>query len=292
MNIVKDVPDSLYHAICNDRYNSGESDYTPSSLNQPAYQLRMYREHKDKLTENASACIWRLFGTAVHAIAEQGAEKVDHVESERRFYGTIGTAMGHFKIGSQVDVFDRKALGIEDYKVTSVWSHGKQKDEWVSQLNVGRWCIYQETGILVEKLTIIAIYRDWSARDSAIKSDYPKAQVAEVFIPLWTLEYTEAWIRDKVEERERALRNPSIEDVTPCSDEEVWGSPSKFAVMMPGGSRALKVFDDSEEANGFSAVKKGSYVDERPGERKRCASYCAASEICPAYQAWKLKHGK
>jgi hypothetical protein len=293
MNIIQDVPDSLYKAICNDKYDKGEADYTPSSLNSPAYQKRLFHDFEDQLEEKASQAIWRLLGTAVHYIAELGAEQHDHIESERRFYGTIATKYGDKKIGAQVDVFDHSKNAIEDYKCTSVWSHGKAKDEWIQQLNVGRWCVYEETGKVVEKLTIICIYRDWSARDAMMKPDYPKSQVALVDIPLWTHAQCEAWIREKVEEREAAMQAPTINDVIPCSDEDTWAKPTKYAVMKIGGSRATKVFESRASADEF-AKSKGSdfYVDIRHGERTRCKGYCAGCKVCPAYQSHLKSTGK
>lgn len=286
MKIIKDVPDSLYSAICNDKYDPGEAHYTPSSLNSPAYQKRVFHEFEEHLEEMASSAIWRLLGTAVHSMAELGAENHDYIESERRFYGTINTKYGPKKIGAQVDVLDHRKKSLEDYKCTSVWSHGKAKDEWIQQLNVGRWCIYEETGEIVEKLTIICIYRDWSARDAQIKSDYPKSQIAEVDIPLWTHVQCQEWIRERVEEREAAMQISDIKNVKPCSDEEVWAKPTKYAVMKTGGSRAKKVFDLRHEAEAMVSGDPSLFIETRHGARTRCQSFCSASKCCPAYQTF------
>ena len=45
------LPEAVYLAVCNDKYNPGTADYTPSSLNEPAYLRRLKKEFGDQIVE-------------------------------------------------------------------------------------------------------------------------------------------------------------------------------------------------------------------------------------------------
>jgi len=269
----------IYAALSNDKYNSGTADYTPSSLNQPAYQRRLQQDYEG--TENASDRIFALLGTATHHVIELAAENMPNYISERRYYGSIATDYGDKSVGAQIDLYDTEALALYDMKVTSAYSvaGGKPKDDWVAQLNVGRWCIFQDTHECVESMTIVAILRDWSKMKAKTDRFYPQKQVVKVKIPVWTLEQTEAWIRGRINTIEKYLSQP-IKECTPCSDEEVWARPNKFAVMKKGLKRATKLHDTLEDAKAHAATDSKFFVENRPGERIRCSNYCSMSEFC------------
>ena len=52
-------------------------------------------------------------------------------------------------------------------------------------------------------------------------------------------------------------------------DEELWRTPDKYAAMKNGGGRALRVFDDLEEAQRFLSEKGADYIEERKGVYKK-----------------------
>lgn len=285
------IPEVMFLAITNDQYEKGEAAYTPSSLNSPAYQTRLIKDREDDIREPASSKIWALVGSSVHYMNQMAAEKAPHIVCEKRYYGDIETKFGTFKIGAQIDILDTIQNAIQDTKVTSVWSYSKEpKIDWVSQLNVQRWCVWKETGKVVDKLFITAVWRDWKKSDAG-REDYPSSQCTQIPIPLWTCKEVEAWIRAKVEDREAAMQAPSIADVPPCSHEEVWGKPWKWAVMKTGGSRAVKVFDNEPDAGQLASTNADYYVQPRPGARTRCAGYCPVSQFCPSYQQHLAQYG-
>ena len=293
MRIINDgLPEALYLALTNDQYDPGKSDYTPSSLNEPAYLRRLKKEFGDQVEEKASSRIWALLGSSVHYMIELAGEKATNTEVERRFYGTLGTARGDYTIGAQTDILDHDKNGIFDMKVTSAWAFGKGvKPEWESQLNVNRWCIWKETGQIVDNLNIVAIWRDWQA-SKASQPNYPSSQSTLISVPVWSMGNTEDWIRTKVLEREQAMDEEQIADVTPCSPEEMWAKPDKWAVMKVGGHRALKLFEDEKAALAYTASKPDTYLHKRPGERTRCKGYCPVSKFCPVYNQHKGKYGE
>ena len=171
-------------------------------------------------------------------------------------------------------------------KVTSVWSFGKEpKLDWVQQLNVQRWCVFKETGMVINHLNIAAIWRDWS-KNKAYGDNYPPAQCSTVSIPVWSIDNTEKWIIERVEELERAKLH-EIKDITPCSSEEIWEKPTVYALMKGKNKRAVKLYYNSVEAGAVARDKGLGYrIEIRHGERTRCKGYCPVSEFCPAYQEY------
>ncbi len=71
-------------------------------------------------------------------------------------------------------------------------------------------------------------------------------------------------------------------EVSPCTPEEWWERPTRFAVMKRGQKRAVRLYDTREEAED-NATKAGLYVEERPGSSVRCESYCRVASFCPQY---------
>ncbi len=283
------LPEPIFLALKNDKYDPGRADYTPSSLNQPAYQIALSQQlPPEKMQEPASSRIWALLGSAVHYMIElAGEEAKGRYECERRYYGTVNTDPYGIKvIGAQADIVDIEGKALYDMKTTSVYAiKDGAKPEWVSQLNVQRWAVFKETGLIIEKLYIVAILRDWT-KTKAFESGYPKAQCVMIEIPIWELQETENWILGKVIERENAKASKRLHDIEPCSDEETWAKPTTFAIKKPGGARALKVCYSMEEAVSENGQRPGTTIEIRHGERTRCKAYCPCADHCPAYQAF------
>ena len=63
---------------------------------------------------------------------------------------------------------------IIDYKTTSAWTtvFQSQIKEWTEQLNCYAY-LYRTQGFSVDKLEIIAIYRDWSRTNALKDKNYP-----------------------------------------------------------------------------------------------------------------------
>ena len=69
------------------------------------------------------------------------------------------------------------------------------KPEWELQLNIYGWLVNKVKKLNVKKLQICAMIRDWNRRGIQNSSDYPKAPVQIVDIPVWKDEDVEASIR-------------------------------------------------------------------------------------------------
>ena len=269
MKITKgNLPEPLYQAILkvNAKYSKGEADYSVTQLIDSPRISMLKQQHWDEIEEIAEDMLWRFYGSLSHEIIAASSDW-NVLHEERMFTKTEGKI-----ISGCPDWFDGTL--INDYKITSKYSiaHGA-KDEWVKQMNLYRY-ILVDNGWHPASLQIVAICRDAGKED---------AKVVILSIEMWDLKHTEAYIRERVQLHEQAKK------VLPfCTEEERWYTSPKFAVCKEGNKRAIKLFDLKIEANGYMKLlqkkeKKLIYIDERPGESKRCSKYCNVNKFCSQY---------
>lgn len=258
------LPAPLVNAIRNDPYSKGKSDISVTQLIQPP-QIRALSRGIE-IEEDAADCIWRLLGSAVHTILERAYPETAIVE--KRLFSTVRG----WVVSGQFDVYENGTL--TDYKITSVYARDG-KIEWVNQLNLLR-ALCARNDMPVDRLQIVAIFRDWRPKE-ALSGDYPQSQVAVIPVDLWPLEKAEAYLDERV-------RLHQSEEPPPCTDEERWAQPSKWALMQKGRKRAVKLFDSKP----FQiTLSEGQYWESRPGAFRRCESYCRVSHLCPQWKAYE-----
>jgi hypothetical protein len=265
------LPAPLVNAIRNDSYTSGGSDITVTGLIRPAQMRRLLQGRE--VTEDASDVIWRLLGQAVHAILERAYP--DAALTEKRVYATVNG----WRVSGQFDVYDNGVL--TDYKITSVYSRNG-KDEWTQQLNLLA-ALCRLNDLPVQRVEIVAIFRDWRPREAQFGGDrdYPESQVAVIPVELWDAWEAEAFLSSRVSEHQQ-------EDPPPCTDEERWFQPGKWALMQKGRKRAIKLFPEKPEI----ILSKDQYWEERPGRYARCEGYCNASPYCPQWAEYEATRDK
>lgn len=275
------LPDAIVRAIANDPYDAGDADISVTSLIAPPQMRVLRQQHDAEMKLDVIDSIWSLLGQAVHVILERA--EMEGI-AETRLYANIAG----WRVSGQ---FDRLVLingTLQDYKVTSAWSgiHGP-KPEWIAQLNcLARLCALN--WIDVNKLEIIAIYRDWSRLQAWRSSDYPQTQVGTLPIPLWSVDYVRAYMEERVKLHQVAEKG----HVLPCTNEERWLRNETWAIMKPGRKTALKLCDNPEAAEQYCAAKglvigTDCRVDHRQGEFVRCQNYCDVAEFCPQWAADK-----
>jgi hypothetical protein len=94
---------------------------------------------------------------------------------------------------------------------------------------------------------------------------------------------TGVFIKNRIEEYKRCL-NLADDAIPPCSSEERWDRPPKFAVMKTGQKRAVRLFDDQQAAEALAGEKgMGHYVEHRSGESIKCRSFCLCCRYCNYY---------
>ena len=77
-------------------------------------------------------------------------------------------------------------------------------------------------------------------------------------------------------------------ELAPCTPEQRWAKPEKWAVKKGRQKRALRVLGSEDEANEYIAAHCGSgsmWVEHRPGEDTKCDGYCDVRRWCPYYQS-------
>ena len=273
----QNLPDVIVRAVTNDPYTRGKSDITVTQLIDSPRVVALHKSHGDELVEDAADRIWSLLGQSVHSVLERAASDDDVVE--QRIYDAV---MG-WKIGGQFDLLSKGVL--YDFKVTSVWKLVNMKDgcdpQWEAQLNVLAWLLHRN-GVQPERLSIIAILRDWS-KHKAREANYPSAQVVEVSIPMWTADEQLDYITKRIAKHQKA-QSPDF-PMPECSPEERWAKPDIWAVMKEGRKSAVKLYDDpiSAQARAQSEGDK-FHVEHRKGGSVRCESYCAVNHLCSQYQ--------
>ena len=263
---VHGLPQSIVEAVANDPYTGG-GDISATKLIDSPRISELSRQHHDKITVDVSERVWSLLGQAVHTILERAGLRAEGMVAEQRLFADI---MG-WKVSGQFDVMDLELQKISDYKVTTVYK-ARGSDKWTQQLNVLRWLAHQN-GYTVNKLEIIAIFRDWRKTEAERNPEYPRAAIQAIEIPVWDLDVAQEYLDERVYLHQQARKGqPSY-----CTDEERWYSGTSYALMKVGGKRALKVAD-TREALGDPA--DGHYIEERPGEYKRCQHYCDVAAFC------------
>jgi len=276
------VPAPLLTLANAEYYSKGSAAYSVTELMSPPKIRRLREQHDDAIETDVSEMLWSMLGSALHVVMERG-QTPGYISEERLFLDIDGV-----RISGAIDLQHQTIFGtaLIDYKMTSAWSVMREKKEWIEQLNIYRYLVEKVKGERVVSLKVCAFIRDFSRHDA--REDYPKAPIHMVDLPVWPLEQTEAFIRERLNmHRDAKVAHDLGDDLQPCSLEERWTSETVFAVKREGRKSAIKLFKSVEEANEL-AVKEKGYVEHRLGEPKRCTgNYCGVADWCEQYQGEK-----
>jgi hypothetical protein len=260
----------IYNKIVSLVYRPTKEKKRVSEIVGPPLIKTLSLDHWGELSCDASERIWSLLGTSVHYILEKDDDAITEVEVSAPFGDDI--VVGHF---------DRYAnRTIEDYKVTSVWSViNGLKVEWEQQLNIYRYLVMIDKKWPVDRLVINVIIRDWQKRKAEQDKDYPRIGASRIEVPVWDLEKTESFIRERLTDmRDNPMRE--------CTPQEKWQRDTTYAVKKKNNKRAMRVFDTQKECVDYMTGKKindskDHFIETRLGECIRCQSYCQVRDVCP-----------
>ena len=276
------LPDTILNVLDRPTYSKGKAHISATELLNSPRIVQLKRKYWEFIETDASEMIWALFGSAVHNILEHGKGD-NHIVEQR-----LGTDVDGWRLSGAIDLQEESesGIGIKDYKVTGAWSVMNEKQDWHNQLNVYAYLVEKEAKKKVKSLQIVAIVRDWAARDT-VKEGYPQSPIATIDIPLWPMDEREQYIRDRVSLHSAAYFEMETNSELPlCSEEDMWGKPTSYAVIKVGGVRAKSVHKTLEEAQHALNQLKGYNLEVRQGERTRCAKYCQVSEFCTQYKQY------
>jgi hypothetical protein len=273
------VPAPLVTLASREYYSKGASQYSVTELMSPPRVRRLREQYDHAIEQDVSDMLWSMLGSALHVVMERG-QTPGFITEERLFYEVDGVT-----ISGAIDLQEETPFGIiiTDYKFTSAWAVMQQKQEWVEQLNIYRFLVEKVKGKKVVGLRICALVRDFSRHET--KEGYPKAPIEMVDIDVWSLEKTEAYIRDRLALHRLSKVDRDLGDeLAPCSNEERWTSETVYAVKREGRKTAIRVLKNEEEAKEMAEKEKG-YVETRFGEPRRCTgNFCGVAEWCKQYQ--------
>lgn len=279
------LPDPIINALHRPTYTKGGANVSATELLTSPRIVQLRRKHSAELEQDASEMVWSLFGSALHNVLEHGKDD-RHVVEER-----LHTTLDGWSISGAIDLqtIENGTIKVSDYKTTGAWAVMNEKADWTSQLNIYAWLVQKAKGMPVSSLEIVAIIRDWAKREADKKEDYPQAPIVTIPITLWSMEDSEDFIRNRINQHADALMSSETGSVLPeCSPEDTWERPSAWAVKKIKGVRAKSVHYLEEDANKALEVAGKEYAIEfRPGERVRCQNYCAVSQFCEQWAHYR-----
>ena len=288
-------------------YDDRPNVISATSLLKPTRALVLSYQNKglDKTVDIMSLVPSRM-GSAIHAIAEQawtdrvnvskamsalGTSKLGEItiinpdkpvkESEIAVYveQRHETEVGDYIISGKYDLVVDGTLS--DYKSTSVWTYVFDSNalKYTQQGSIYKWLAPDR--ITDNKIDIQFIFTDWSSSQAVRDPKYPQTRVMTKSYPLWPVEQTDKYIKDKLESITSLLDKPQ-EELPQCTSEELWESKTKYKYYKNPAktARATKNFDSMEEANSrlLDDGGVGTVITVR-GEVKACR-YCEVSDIC------------
>jgi hypothetical protein len=303
MKIINDLgmPDHAFKAICmrQGRPEPPKLDYIGVSalMNAPLPRY-LFARYWHQLEQKASETMNALQGQMGHLLfdkVETDTETEIHLKVDfegQRLYGIA-------------DYYDPKLKTLGDAKfkqvnaVTASTIRGTKDLE--TQLNIYCW-MARKMGYTVEHLQGDIYINGWTVYRSYGDSAYPKAPYIKLSIPIWEDAFTANYVRERLKVHDtRAIRllrerGPEIEDglgfvlegamleIPVCTDEERFMQPTKWAVMRDGQKKAVKLFDNMNDAYTFIGLQKDAFklgVTERKGGFFKCLHYCNVRGFCP-----------
>ncbi len=263
------LPEPLVSAVSRKR-EPKEGQISVTELISPPQMRALSIIPWDELTEDASERIWATMGQLMHKLLEEhGRESAEHLIEH-----TLSSEVEGVTVTGTLDLYRRDGV-LTDYKFVSVWTTiDGVKREWEQQLNLYAELLRRHNHP-VNRLEIVAIYRDWS-RMRAQDASYPQSQVSVFEVPLWPAEEAAKFLEERVRLHRQAEAGERVE----CSAEERWERRTRYALMKRGRKSAIKLFDTEPEAEA-ALTQSDHFIVMRPGANVRCESYCAVAPFCP-----------
>lgn len=273
------LPAAFVNAVNVRRHNEPHC-FSATTLNKGAKEIILTDRHFDEIEIDAADQVWAVLGTAVHSIME--AQKDENFHEEK-----FKVAVGDSFVTGQVDSYDMEHATIFDWKTASVWKiQFADFSDWRAQGMTYAWLL-KKSGLDVKKCVFVAMLKDHSKTKAKTDASYPQLPVYryEFNVTEEALAETEKRIIAKVAEIENAYKLGD-DDIEPCSADERWADNEKWAVMKNGRKTAIKLFENTADADAMAGeMGNAYYVEHRPAISRKCGDYCACKEWCSFYKA-------
>lgn len=281
------LPQPFVDAATND-HEYTEGRYSVTELLGGTCEAILKRRHADDIEEDVSDRVWAILGTAVHEILRQAEASESQIQENWLSVKLEGLASG-YELSGIFDLYDDSTGTVTDYKNAGTIKWQKQDfEDYRMQTLLYCWLL-QQIGFAAWNGEIVMILRDWSKGKAKFDKDYPQKQVqrvsfhfsdkdmeeAEEFVYMWFI----------MVKHEEAVPDDCLE---PCTPEQRWHKPDKWAVKKKGRKTAVRVYESEKDARvrAMEENKKADsndlyYVEFREGEDTRCQSYCSVAQFCP-----------
>lgn len=273
------LPEAFVKAVSVERHNKA-GHYSATTLNKGAKEIILSDRHFDEITVDAADSVWAVWGTAVHTLLESQSDNNFHEES-------FNVPVCNSFVTGQVDSYDMEHATIYDWKTASVWKiQYADFSDWYKQGMTYAWLLKQN-GLDVRHCRFIALLKDHSKTKAKNDSSYPQSPVFiyEFDVTPEELAKTGDRILNKVLEIE-SVSKLDDDNIEPCTAEERWADGEKWAVMKNGRKTAVKLFDNSADADAMAGeMGNAYYVEHRPAISRKCGEYCNCKDFCNFYKA-------
>ena len=310
------IPLSLAVWLATDNYDHDDETISATALIKPVRQIVLGARvpQEDTITDVANLVKSRM-GTAVHDSIERAW--LNNYATAMRDLGYPESVIARVRINPDPDTlepddvpvyieqreyrqirgytvsgkFDFLAEGrLEDFKNTGTysWNLNNKIENFRLQGSIYRWLNPKK--VTVPEVGIQYIFSDFQAMRAKTEKGYPDAQTKTKNIPLLSLEETERYVGEKLDQVNHYWDAPEPE-IPYCSDDDLWRKEPhwKYYKNPEKTSRSTKNFKPSD-FNSESEAENAAYqklaedghvgkVVKVPGEVTAC-KYCTAFPIC------------
>ena len=262
---VMDISDLIASRMGHSLHDSVERAWTEGDWRQAMRRLHYPQSVIDRVKVNPEP-------------SEIGGDDIPIFLEQRRFKeigGVILTGQMDFGING----------AYRDVKSTSTFSYtsGSKDKDYILQGSMYRYIMPEL--IWQDKMRIEFIFTDWAKYRAKSDPSYPQTRVAHKEYPLMSLEDTEAWIMDKLDDIKNNAKHVKNQDkLVRCTNEELWRSADEYKYYAnpetaKAGGRAQKSFKNLADAELHKKEKGKGVVITVKGEVKAC-EYCPAFSVC------------
>ncbi len=271
-----------------------EGIISATELMKPVRMFWLTRIHQDNVEIDILDLIASRYGEAIH----NSFAKADYPDAiqEQRFTRPLNitgedvpiriTGKPDMLLTDEHHLPGKDTLHLVDIKSTSVWTYifSSKLEDYITQLSIYRWILNVNPELNIDDdATIYYIFTDWKQSDAKRKDDYPNSRIAVQKITLMSLQETEEYIRERVDQI-MAFSELGDKGLPYCTTEELWQQPDKWAVMKEGRKSAVRVFGSEDDAKEWiKPSTRDLYIEHRPGKVHRC-NYCLVRSVCDQYK--------
>ena len=175
------------------------------------------------------------------------------IMTEQRSYKEIDK----FVISGQYDAVVNGV--VHDIKTTSTFAYtsGSMDKKYIIQGSIYRWL--NPDLITEDEIVINFLFTDWNKNYVYSRENYPPTKVLGKSFKLWSVEETEMYIRDKLNQLKKYWNDP-LHLIPCCTDEDLYSGSIIYKYYKSGyeeGKRSTKNFDSLSEATLYRAKNKG-----------------------------------